>query len=242
MTQALMSICLWACGGLTFGLCAILYLALSLLLGPPRLHAFARLTCRLTLMASGQRLHVIGDFKAAGTGPFIYIFNHTSLLDTFVLIAAIPEFVGAAGKIEQFTMPIWGRVLKRWGVVPIDRAHRHDAIEKLSQALECLRSGRSFLIAPEGTRSGDGRLMPFKKGPFHLAHQSQRPVLPLAIVGAFRAKNTSGWHLRPGTITVHVGTPIPPRHQSVQALANECRGALEDALVRTQDASANVLW
>ena len=97
------------------------------------------------------------------------MFNHTSLLDTFIVVALIPEFTGAIGKKEQFKIPIWGAVLRRWGVVGIERDNVAEAVRSLGAVEEAVKSGVSLLIAPEGTRSPDGTLGVFKKGPFHVA-------------------------------------------------------------------------
>ena len=140
------------------------------------------------------------------------------MLDTFVVIALIPEFVGAVGKREQFEIPLWGWILKRWGAVPIDRGDREGAIQRLSQGEDSIRQGLSLLIAPEGTRSSTGDMGPLKKGPFHVAKNTGARVLPLGISGAFRAKNRGSWLFRPGTIQVSVGLPL------------EVRGEAEDAV------------
>ena len=87
---------------------------------------------------------------------------------------------------------------------------------KSQQGEEVLSNGRSLLIAPEGT-SVDGRLLPFKKGPFHMAVNTQTPVVLLAITGAFEAKQRGSWLLKPGVIHVHVLPPIPSKAQEKRA-------------------------
>jgi len=146
------------------------------------------------------------------------MFNHTSLLDTFIMIATIPEFVAAIGKKEQFQVPLWGWILRRWGAVPIDRTNLNHAKESLKIVQHALLQGRSLLIAPEGTRSHDGSLGKLKKGPFHVSLNTNSCIVPVRIHGAFAAKNRSSWLLTPQTITVHYGSCIKPDTHSLESL------------------------
>jgi 1-acyl-sn-glycerol-3-phosphate acyltransferase len=206
--------------------CCVLYLFLSLFCSPRTLNPLVRVVARGVLFAAGQRLQVHGPFPAPREGPYIYMFNHCSLLDTFVLIGAIPEFVGAVGKAEQFDVPIWGQVLRRWGAVPVQRDSLESAIESLHTAAEVHSSGLSLLISPEGTRSPDGRLGPFKKGPFHLAMAGQSTIVPLIISGAYASKNKGSWLLRPGRISIRLapaGVVRVADFDSVEALRDEAR-------------------
>ena len=205
----------------------VLYLFLSLFFAPRTLNPLVRLVARGVLIAAGQRLQIQGPFPAPQDGPYIYMFNHCSLLDTFVLITAVPEFMGAVGKAEQFDVPIWGQVLRRWGVVPVQRDALEEAIESLQTAAEVHASGLSLLISPEGTRSRDGRLGPFKKGPFHLALAGQATIVPLIIGGAYASKRKGSWLIRPGRLSIRVAPLVVVRgaeFSSVEALRDEVRG------------------
>ena len=152
----ILSLLLWTFSLITFVCLGICFVCLSFLLPPRWLHPVARAVSRGILFTAGQRLKQTGTFPDHKDGPYIYMFNHTSLLDTFVVMALIPEFTGAIGKAEQFSIPIWGWILKRWGAVPIERGHLSTAIDQLSQVEDALRNGTSLLISPEGTRSADG--------------------------------------------------------------------------------------
>jgi len=168
----------------------------------------------------------------------MYLFNHTSLLDTFIVICLIPEFTGAIGKAEQFRIPIWGWVLRRWGAVPINRSELRTAIDQLGQVEAAIKEGRSLLISPEGTRSQDGRMLPFKKGPFHVAQNTQVTLVPMTIRGAYRAKRKSSWRLHPNIIEVIVGTPITSDHAayaSLETLSEETRQRIAAHLSQEQE-------
>lgn len=204
----IVSLLLWTFSLITFVCLGICFVCLSFLFPPRWLHPVARTVSRGILFTAGQRLRQHGTFPDRKDGPYIYMFNHTSLLDTFVVMALIPEFTGAIGKAEQFSIPIWGWILRRWGAVPIERGHLSAAIDQLSQVEDALRNGTSLLISPEGTRSGDGRLIPFKKGPFHVALNSKATIIPMALVGVFHAKRKGSWRMSPNTIDVRIASPI----------------------------------
>ena len=229
----MISLCLWLACLLCFILVGPLYLLIGLVIPPKRLHPVGRWACRALLRCAGQRVVVEGSFPPMSTGPFIYVFNHTSLLDTFVVIAAIPEFTTAVGKKEQFSIPIWGWILRRWGAVPIDRSELKGAIQSLETVGDAVAGGLSLLVAPEGTRSPDGRLASFKKGPFHIALQQRVPVVPLLISGAFEAKNKGSWVIRPGVIRVRVLASVHPNDlatPTVEAARDETRGRFVEAI------------
>jgi 1-acyl-sn-glycerol-3-phosphate acyltransferase len=220
------SVLLWCFSIAVFVIFGSAFLLMSMVIPPSRLHRVGGLTCRLLLLAAGQRIRVSGSFPSPKEGPYIYMFNHASLLDNLVVMSVLPEFTCAIGKREQFKIPIWGAILRRWGAVPIDRNQLKQAIESLNQVGRLLSVGRSLLIAPEGTRSPNGQLLPFKKGPFHLAVQHQIPVVPMVISGAFQSKRKGSWLLRPGTIRVKVLSPVAHKQDE--------SGTANDFLVRVR--------
>ena len=235
--RQLISAVLW-CTALSFFLVVGSgYLLLALFISPRSLQPLARLACRGLLGSAGQRFRMSGTFPPLESGPYIYMFNHSSMLDTFVMMSVVPEFVGAVGKREQFEIPIWGHILRRWGAVPIDRHQLQDAIHRLGKVEEAVRGGLSLLIAPEGTRSPDGTLGALKKGPFHVAINTGAPIVPVAIRGAYHAKHKGSWLFRPGTIEVVVGAPLVSGAQSldtVEGLRDAVAGSLEQMLGATQ--------
>ncbi|MEE2904680.1 MAG: lysophospholipid acyltransferase family protein [Myxococcota bacterium] len=212
------SFVLWFFGVITFAISGTLFILFSLVLPQNYLFRVARVLCRVILTTIGQRIKVSGSIPNLSMGPYIYMFNHTSLLDTFIMIATLPEFVAAVGKREQFQVPLWGWILRNWGAVPIDRSNLARAKESLNVVQDALHKGRSLLIAPEGTRSRDGNLGPLKKGPFHLSINTHSSIVPVHIHGAFAAKNRNSWLLTPKTITVHYGSCIKPDTQSLESL------------------------
>ena len=133
------------------------------------------------------------------------------MLDTFIMLAILPEWTGAVGKKEQFSVPIWGAILKRFGAVPLDRKNRDAAIASMDEVGRSFADGRSLLVSPEGTRSSSGELGDFKKGPFHLAVRHHVPMIPTVIRGAYESKRKGDWRLRPNLIHIDVGPPLWPK-------------------------------
>jgi 1-acyl-sn-glycerol-3-phosphate acyltransferase len=195
--------------------------------------ALARVWARLVLGLCRVRLVVEGRDKIRPPGPYVFLSNHQSQFDIPAAVLAIPIQFRVLAKQELFHIPIFGWALRLSGFVAIDRRNRDKAIASLDRAAERIRRGRSLLIFAEGTRSPDGRLLPFKKGAFVLAIQAGVPVVPLAIRGSRAVLPKGSLSIRPGIITVVVGDPIDPRPFSVdqkEALMTRVRSALEAAL------------
>tara|TARA_Y100000294_G_scaffold171432_1_gene184866 strand:- start:340 stop:834 length:495 start_codon:yes stop_codon:yes gene_type:complete len=136
------------------------------------------------------------------------MFNHQSMLDQFMIAAFIPHYLTAVGAVEQFRYPIWGSLMKKYGVIPIVRQELKKAIHTLAKAEEVIQNGFSFIISPEGTRSLTGELGIFKKGPFHLAKNTDATIVPVGLIGTFRAKKKKDWRLTPGILITKFGKPI----------------------------------
>ena len=157
--------------------------------------------------------------------------NHVSNLDPPVLIPVIPGRCSVLVKKELFRIPILGTGMKVADLVPVDRSNREAAIESVNAAVQVLQQGLHMVIFPEGTRSEDGRLLPFKKGPFHLAMESGVPVIPVTLLGTFESWPKTRFALRPGTATVVFHPPLDPhtypdRDSLMQAVSETIESAL----------------
>ena len=224
------SIFLWTTAAVSFLTLGLALILLSFVMSFRTMQPLPRLFCRFILFAGGQRLMLKTPMPPVQHGPYLYMFNHASMLDTLIMIAIIPEYTMAIGKAEQFDVPIWGTLIKRWGAVPIHRQDLQRAIKQLDTVSNALRQGDSLLISPEGTRSPDGRLLAFKKGPFHVAMNQPTPIVPVAIVGAHLAKRKESWLLLPSTIEIRVGSLITtdsPAYQDRDELRGATRAAIE---------------
>jgi 1-acyl-sn-glycerol-3-phosphate acyltransferase len=165
----------------------------------------------LGVRLAGVRIEVRGSEHLQPGRNYIFMSNHASNLDPPVLIPVIPGRCSVLVKKELFRIPILGIGMRVADLVPVDRSDREAAIESVNAAIKVLRQGLHMVIFPEGTRSADGRLLPFKKGPFHLAAESDVPIVPVTLLGTFESWPKTRFALRPGTATVVFHAPIDPR-------------------------------
>ncbi|HSN90948.1 MAG TPA: lysophospholipid acyltransferase family protein [Anaeromyxobacteraceae bacterium] len=164
---------------------------------------------RSCLWLAGVRIEQ-GRSRPLPPGPAIYASNHESALDIWALFRVLPAGVRFVAKEELFRIPVFGWYLRLGGHVPVDRHRRARAVSSLHRAAEAVRSGTSLIVFPEGTRSLDGRIHPFKKGPFALAMEAGVPVVPIAISGSGRITPKKVLSVRPGKIRMAVGEPFDP--------------------------------
>jgi len=168
----------------------------------------ARPWARIILLACGAKVRVTGRGRIPHARPVIYITNHLSNLDVVALIRALPGQYRAIAKKELFSIPIFGWAIWLAGFIRIDRADREKAFKSLDIAAERIRRGRSILVFAEGTRSPDGRLLPFKKGGFVIAIRSGVPIVPISISGSRAILSKNSRDVRKGFIDVVIGEPI----------------------------------
>ena len=141
--------------------------------------------------------------------PAIFVFNHQSLLDSLVLAHLLRRDVVAFCKQELAANPLAGPLLRQVETIFVDRG-AEDQSGVLRQALAVLASGRSLVIAPEGTRSTLGEIQPFRHGAFLLAKKAGVPIVPIVLHNVKDALPKGGWLLRPATIRITVLPPVPP--------------------------------
>lgn len=160
----------------------------------------------------GIKIREVGKANLKPGQNYIFMSNHVSNLDPPIEIPRIRERCSVLVKKELFRIPILGAGMQMARLVPVDRSNREAAIESVREAVEVLRSGLHMIIYPEGTRSPDGKLLPFKKGPFHLAMESAVPILPLTILGTYEAWPKHRFALRAGVVTVVYHPAIDPKN------------------------------
>jgi 1-acyl-sn-glycerol-3-phosphate acyltransferase len=143
-------------------------------------------------------------------GPLIFAVNHESALDILALLKTLPRPFRFVAKQELFDLPVFGWYMSIGGHVAVDRGNHARAVASLRRAGQIVRSGTSLLVFPEGTRSKDGRILPFKKGPFVLAVEAGVPLVPVAISGAGRITPKGHIAVVPGEIRIALGEPVSP--------------------------------
>jgi len=208
-------------------------LTIILLVSPRRsnlLVAAGRLWSRWLLAATGARVTFHGLENAYKHSPCVFIVNHQSFVDIWAMFSFIPPETRFVAKQELFRVPFLGWALKSSGCISINRGRRAEAIRSLRDAGELVRQGRSVVLYPEGSRSDDGRLSPFKKGGFHLALHAGVPVVPVAITGSFAVMPKNTLRVTPGPVEVFVETPIdvtPYQPGGYNELLAEVHGVIE---------------
>ncbi len=196
---------IWTAGCITLAL-------LVLLLTFGNRHIPLRMAARLwapgLLFGAGARLQVEGLERVDFTQPQVFVANHQSIIDICALFRALPVPVRFVIKQELAGVPFIGWYARAMGMLFIERGHAREAAERLHGIVSIVRAGASLCAFPEGTRSRDGSVGPFKGGAFQVALQAGVPVVPIAIAGSGKVLPASGFKVRPGTIRVRIGDPI----------------------------------
>ena len=228
-------LCFWAVSILVVGPPLVLYAALTGNANP--LYHIACSLGRFGVLLMGVKIEVRGLEHIQPGQPYIFLSNHVSNLDPPVLIPVVPGRCSVLVKKELFRIPILGTGMRLAELVPVDRTDHESAIASVQEAIPVLRKGLHMVIFPEGTRSADGRLLPLKKGPFHLAINSGVPILPVTLVGTYESWPRTRFALRRGTATVVFHAPLhPSRFADRDALMDAVRGVIASALPQGQGA------
>jgi 1-acyl-sn-glycerol-3-phosphate acyltransferase len=173
--------------------------------------AFGRLVFGTTLRACGIRMSVRGLEHLDPDKAYIFVGNHVNMLDPFVLVSLVRRPFVAIEKTENFKLPIYGWLMKRWGNIPLDRGNAEKARESMIKGGELLREKREILIVyAEGTRTRTGVIGPFKKGGFHLAVETGVEIIPFTQVGAFNIMRHGTWFMQPGKYELVLHPPVNP--------------------------------
>jgi len=171
-------------------------------------HACARVWSWLILKTSGVRVRVEGLERVDPRVPAVYCANHSSAIDIPILFASLPVQFRFAAKRSLFRIPFMGWHLGRSGHIPIDRGRPREAVKSMRRVAEEVQAGKSVLLFPEGARSRDGRLQPFKAGSFYIAILAGVPVVPITLNGAASVLKPDSFHLRAGQTEMIVHPPI----------------------------------
>jgi len=191
---------------------------------------FARGWARTVLAATGVSWKVDGVERVASAGGCLYIANHESIFDIFLLLAALPGRLRFLAKRSLFSVPVLGWSMAAAGFVPIDREDRKRAAEALDVAARRIRAGMRLIVFPEQTRTRTGAMLPFKKGGVLLALRTGAPIVPVGIAGTFAIQQKGGFQLSPGPVAVAIGEPIGVAGRPLSdrdALLAESREAIE---------------
>jgi 1-acyl-sn-glycerol-3-phosphate acyltransferase len=180
---------------------------------------------------AGVRVQTIGLDKLDPTRSYIFMSNHVSNIDPPILVPLIPRRTSVMVKRELFSYPLLGRAMRMGSLVPVDRGNREAGIAAVRSAAQVIKQGLNMTIYVEGHRSFDGKLLPFKKGPFYLAMECGVPVVPVTITGTHYAMPKGRFGIKSGLATVTFHDPIEPKDfVSRELLMETVRQVIESGL------------
>ncbi len=200
----------------------------------PPLHSWLFIVwSRIVLILLGVKLNVSGKEHLPEKGPGVIIINHESALDIPIAVAGLQAPVRFMAKRELFKVPIFGWCLALCNHIPIDRQNRKKAIKSINKVSKKLIRKRIFVIvSPEGTRSHDGQIRPYKKGAFRLADAENLPLIPVTIMGARYCIPKKSFNVVPGNVDIVIDKPVYV-HQF--ANVDECIQAVWELMVKRKE-------
>jgi len=194
--------------------------------------------CDKVVRETRMRVTVRGGEHYDRSRTYLVMSNHQSHYDVPVLYHVLGSNLRMVAKTELFRIPVFGPAIRTAGFIEVDRSDRTSALANLAMAKQALASGTNVWVAPEGTRSRTGDLLPFKRGPFYLALDTGLPILPVSIQGtrhvlpASTVRSSSDVAVR---VTIHA--PLDPkvhadvpRKLAVTRLLEDVRAAIEGGL------------
>ena len=180
---------------------------------------------------AGVKVRTIGLEKISSGHNYIFMSNHVSNLDPPITLPLIPRRTSVMVKKGLFKVPILSQIMRIGSLVPVDRGNRDAGVTALRDAVKAIEQGLNMTIYVEGKRSFDGKLLPFKKGPFYLAEECNVPIVPITISGTEVAMPKARFAIRPGTVTVQFHDPIEPRNFGErECLIAKVRAAINSGL------------
>ena len=172
------------------------------------IHRLGRLWAEAIIRTSGVKIEVQNHRHIPKGKPVVFACNHASQFDIPIVFEALPVQFRFVVKKELFKIPLFGFALHHAGYIPVDRSGGKAALRSLQKAAERVKKGASIVIFPEGTRSPDGRLMPFKMGGILIAIKAGCPIVPVAISGSHNVLPRGSIRVCPGRIKVTFGLPV----------------------------------
>lgn len=175
-----------------------------------RSHNISRFWCRLLCKLNGVKVKISGQENIVYDRPQIFVSNHQGYFDIFALSGYLPVQIRWVAKASLFKIPFVGWAMSAAGYIPVERGDHKKAYEAFNKTLEKIKEGCSIIIFPEGTRSEDGIIGPFKKGSNLIASRSKSPMVPITIIGSGDIIKKGSAVINPGAIRVIISPPIEP--------------------------------
>jgi 1-acyl-sn-glycerol-3-phosphate acyltransferase len=194
-------------------------------------HRYARLWGKVALTANRVKVEMTGMEHLKGEGPYIFMSNHQGSYDIFALLGCLPFQFKWLAKKELFSIPFFGWTMAAAGYVSIDREGTRETVEAMNEAAQKIQDGMSVVVFPEGSRSPDGAIQPFKKGGFTLAIKSGVPIVPITITGSREIMPRDRLTITSGKIQIQMGYPIETQDCSLkerESLMEKVRKAISE--------------
>ena len=188
----------------------LLWVSLLLVRASGTADRLVRIWCRSLLFLAGCRLHVEGSEHLAGTAPAVIAVNHSSYLDSVVLLAALPVDFRFVAKRELLSSPLISTIIRRVGHLTVERVELLRSVADAEAISRALGRGTSLLVFPEGTFVTAPGLLPFRLGGFKAAVEAGRPLVPVTVRGTREVLPPGSMWMRPGAIHVVIGRPAYP--------------------------------
>jgi 1-acyl-sn-glycerol-3-phosphate acyltransferase len=170
----------------------------------------------VALLANRVKVQVEGLENIRGKGPFIFMSNHQGSYDIFVLLGHLPFQFKWLVKKELFSIPFFGWAMSAAGYISLNRQGTRETVEAMNEAAQKIREGMSVVIFPEGSRSPDGSIQPFKKGGFSLAMKAKVPIVPISLAGSREIMPKDRLTTSSGEIRIRIGDPIETEPYSLK--------------------------
>jgi 1-acyl-sn-glycerol-3-phosphate acyltransferase len=196
-------------------------------------HLLGRIWARSILWVACVKVEMQGIAHIDPAHSYVFMANHQSFFDIPILLGHLPCQFRWLAKKELFKIPLFGQAMRGAGYISIDRSNRSRAIQSLEAAAQKIKNGVSILIFPEGSRSRDGRLRPFKKGGFFLSIDSGASIVPISIHGASEIMPKKTLRIQSGRVKVKVHPPIDSTnfcHETKDDLIKNVRQVFPDRL------------
>lgn len=184
-------------------------MATALVVPPWKTNGLSRLYCRGQVALTGARWRAVVHPGVDPDTPYIFACNHVNLLDHVTMYNATPHFKQGVELASHFRIPVYGWFMKQRGTIGVS-AGRRGIVELRDGIARELGAGRSILFFPEGTRTRDGRVAPFKRGIFRIAQDLGAPIVPTTVTGMYDVLRAESAIFRPGKrVTVFCDAPVP---------------------------------
>ncbi|MDD8013417.1 MAG: lysophospholipid acyltransferase family protein [Acidobacteriota bacterium] len=204
------SLLIWGAGWVWFSLGGLCLLLIGIFRAGAFFESWLKGLCRSLVWICGIRVTVSGKENFSPGRQYLLMMNHVNILDAFVFYSSFPGWARGIEEERHFNWPVYGWVIRRMGQIPVNLRSGARALQSLRRAAELIRQKKdySFMVLPEGTRTRDGKLGPFKKGGFLLALETGLNILPLVQKGAYGINRRGSLLIRPGRIEFVFEKPI----------------------------------